>query len=79
MNTVLVVTADDALRTRLLRGLSGFTIFEAPSDTEVIKTLLLVEIDLVLQGQPLWDYSRAGLPDWDYAVTVARATQPERY
>jgi PAS domain S-box-containing protein len=49
VNTVLVVTADDALRTRLLRGLSGFTIFEAPSDTEAIKTLLLVEIDLVLR------------------------------
>jgi hypothetical protein len=25
------------------------------------------------------DYSRDGLPDWDYAVTVTRSTQPERY
>jgi two-component system, NtrC family, sensor histidine kinase AtoS len=49
VNTVLVVTADDALRTRLLRGLGGFTIFEAPSDSEAIKTLRLVEIDLVLR------------------------------
>ncbi|HEV8587095.1 MAG TPA: GAF domain-containing protein [Methylomirabilota bacterium] len=49
MNTVLVVTADDALRTRLLRGLSGFTIFEAPSDPDAIKTLRMVEIDLVLR------------------------------
>jgi hypothetical protein len=39
----------------------------------------LVEIDLVLQGQPLLDYSRDGLPEWDYAVTVTRSTQPERY
>jgi hypothetical protein len=39
----------------------------------------LVEIDLVLQGQPLLDYSRDGLPDWDYAVTVTRAAQPERF
>ena len=39
----------------------------------------LVEVDLVLQGQPLLDYSRDGLPDWDYAVTVSRARQPERY
>jgi hypothetical protein len=39
----------------------------------------LVEIDLVLQGQPLLEYSRDGLPDWDYAVTVSRARQPERY
>jgi hypothetical protein len=39
----------------------------------------LVEIDLVLQGQPTLDYSRDGLPEWDFAVTVTRATQPERY
>ncbi len=39
----------------------------------------LVEIDLVLQGEPLLDYSRDGLPDWNYAVTVTRAAQPERY
>jgi hypothetical protein len=39
----------------------------------------LVEIDLVLQGQPLLDYSRENLPDWDYAVSVTRGTQPERY
>jgi hypothetical protein len=39
----------------------------------------LVEIDLVLQGQPTLDYSRDGLPEWDYAVTVTRSTQPDRY
>ncbi|HZT81274.1 MAG TPA: DUF4058 family protein [Gemmataceae bacterium] len=39
----------------------------------------LVEIDLVLQGQPTLEYSRDGLPDWDYAVTVTRSTQSERY
>ena len=39
----------------------------------------IVEIDLVLQGQPTLDYSRDGLPDWDYAVTVTRCTQPERF
>jgi hypothetical protein len=39
----------------------------------------LVEIDLVLQGQPMLDYARDNLPDWDYAVTVTRATQPERH
>jgi PAS domain S-box-containing protein len=49
VNTVLIVTPDDALRTRLLRGLGGFTIFEAPSDVEAVKTLRLVEIDLVLR------------------------------
>jgi hypothetical protein len=39
----------------------------------------LVEVDLILQGQPLLEYSRDGLPDWDYAVTVTRSTQPDRY
>jgi Protein of unknown function (DUF4058) len=39
----------------------------------------VVELDLCLQGQPLLDYSRDGLPEWDYAVTVTRSAQPERY
>ena len=39
----------------------------------------LVEIDLVLQGKATLDYSRQGLPDWDYAVTVTRAAQPDRF
>jgi hypothetical protein len=39
----------------------------------------LVEIDLALQGAPMLDYSRDGLPDWDFAVTVTRAAQPDRY
>jgi Protein of unknown function (DUF4058)/Protein of unknown function (DUF2934) len=39
----------------------------------------VVEIDLVKQGRPTLDYSRDNLPAWDYAVTVTRATQPERY
>jgi Protein of unknown function (DUF4058) len=39
----------------------------------------LVDIDLVMQGQPMLDYSREGLPEWDHAVTVTRATLPERY
>jgi len=39
----------------------------------------VVEIDLVLQGSPMLDYSREGLPDWDFAITVTRSTQPERH
>ena len=39
----------------------------------------LVEIDLVLHGQPLLEYSREGMPDWDYAVTVTRPTHGERH
>ena len=32
----------------------------------------IVEIDLILQGTPLLDYGREGLPEWDFAVTVTR-------
>jgi hypothetical protein len=39
----------------------------------------LVEVDLVLQGSPLVDYQREGLPNWDYAVFVSRAAQQDRY
>ena len=39
----------------------------------------LVEIDLVLQGQPLVEYSRDGLPKWDYAVTVLRRKMPKQF
>ena len=39
----------------------------------------VVELDLSVQGKPLLDYSRDGLPEWDFAVTVTRCTQPERY
>jgi hypothetical protein len=39
----------------------------------------IVEIDLVLQGKPTLNYSRDGLPVFDYAVTVTRSTTPERY
>jgi Protein of unknown function (DUF4058) len=39
----------------------------------------VVEIDLVLQGEPLFVYSHEGLPHWDYAVTVTREMNPERY
>ena len=39
----------------------------------------IVEIDLVLAGKPLLDYSRESLPEWNYVVTVTRNTQPDRY
>src|SRR5438270_781570 len=37
----------------------------------------LVEIDLVLEGQLLHDFSRESLPAWDYSVVVTRAHRPE--
>lgn len=39
----------------------------------------VVEIDLVTQGAPTLDFNRDGLPPHDHAVTVTRATAPDRY
>jgi len=39
----------------------------------------LVEIDLIMQGVSLQDYSKDVLADCDYAVTVTRAAQAERF
>lgn len=39
----------------------------------------IVEIDLILQGKPMLTYSRDGLPEYDYAVTVTRSNAPDRY
>jgi PAS domain S-box-containing protein len=49
MNAMLVVTADAALRGRLQRSLSGFSVFPVDSDAEALKTLRLVDVDLVLR------------------------------
>jgi hypothetical protein len=39
----------------------------------------LVEMDLVLQGQPCVDLATEGLPPFDYSVSVCRATRMDRY
>ena len=39
----------------------------------------VVELDLVMQGKPTLTYSRDGLPEYDYAVTVTRSNAPDRY
>jgi len=49
VNTVLVTTADEALRARLVRSLSSFSIFEAQSDKEALRILRLVDIDVILR------------------------------
>ncbi|HEX3175454.1 MAG TPA: GAF domain-containing protein [Methylomirabilota bacterium] len=49
MNTVLIITADASLRARLLRSLSAFSVFQTASDDDALKTLRLVDIDLVLR------------------------------
>jgi PAS domain S-box-containing protein len=50
MNTILVVTSDDALRVRLMVALGEHSVFTAPNDAEALKTLRLIEIDVVVRG-----------------------------
>jgi len=49
MNTVLVVTHDDALRTRLLGALDDYSAFIAQSDADAMKILRLIDIDVILR------------------------------
>jgi PAS domain S-box-containing protein len=49
VNTVLVVTHDEALRTRLLGAVSDCSAFIAQSDAEAVKILRLIDIDVILR------------------------------
>jgi len=49
VNTVLLVTPDDVLRTRLLGTLEDYSAFIAQSDAEAFKILRLIEVDVVLR------------------------------
>ncbi|HJR88620.1 MAG TPA: hypothetical protein VJ782_00505, partial [Aeromicrobium sp.] len=49
MNTVLVLTVDDTVRARVNRSLADFSIFEARSDGDALRTLRLVDIDVILR------------------------------
>jgi PAS domain S-box-containing protein len=70
MNTILVVTSDDALRARLMVALVEHSVFTAPNDAEALKTLRLVEIDVVVRGG-------AGMPrDVESFVARVRAIAP---
>ena len=52
MNTVLVVAPDEALRARLVTALGDHSVFAAQSDAEALKTLRLIDIDVILRGDP---------------------------
>jgi signal transduction histidine kinase len=67
MNTVLVVVPDEALRSRLISGMRDHSVFVAQSDAEALKTLRLIDIDVILRGGP-------GLPQ-DLESFIARARE----
>ena len=39
----------------------------------------IVQVELVLPGQPLLDYAHEGVVDWDYGVTVTRCNKPDHF
>jgi PAS domain S-box-containing protein len=49
VNTVLVVTADDRVRARIARCLTGFSVFDTRADGDALRMLRLVDIDIVLR------------------------------
>ena len=49
MKTVLIVTPDSALRSRLLRVFSDASTFLAPNDSEALKTLRLVDVEVIFR------------------------------
>ncbi len=49
MNTGLVLTADEGLRRRMVRSLEAFSIFEEHTDKDALRTLRLVDIDVILR------------------------------
>jgi signal transduction histidine kinase len=52
MNTVLVVVPDEALRARVISGMRDHSVFVAQSDAEALKTLRLIDIDVIVRGGP---------------------------
>jgi len=49
MRSLLLVTADETVHSRVLRGCPDYSIFPAASDAEALKTLRLTEVDLIVK------------------------------
>jgi signal transduction histidine kinase len=49
VNTVLVLASDEPLRARIVRSLAPFSTFEARTEGEALRTLRLVDIDVILR------------------------------
>jgi hypothetical protein len=52
VKTLLVVSGDEALRNRVEQVLDETTLFMATSDVEALKTLSLIDVDVVLRHSP---------------------------
>ena len=70
MNTVLVVVPDEAVRARLIAGMRDHSVFVAQNDADALKTLRLIDIDVILRGGP-------GLqPDFETFIARVKEVSP---
>ncbi|MCZ2343598.1 MAG: DUF4058 family protein, partial [Bacteroidales bacterium] len=58
---------------------SGRQAYLSHRERALRQRIAIVELDLLTQGKPTLDFSREGLPEHHYTVTVTRATTPDRY
>jgi DNA-binding NtrC family response regulator len=70
MTTVLIVTSDSVLRSRLLRVSSDASTFLASSDAEALKTLRLVDVEVIFRD------SRSPLRALNAFVAQVKALTP---
>ena len=49
MKTVLLVSADEALRSRLLPALDDRSVFSASSDEDALKTLRMTRVEIIVK------------------------------
>jgi signal transduction histidine kinase/CheY-like chemotaxis protein len=49
VRTVLLISADESLRSRLARGLGDRSVFTASTDEEALKTLRVTEVDVIVK------------------------------
>lgn len=71
MRTILLVTADEGLRSRVLRALPDTTVFVVASDAEALRTLRLSEVDMVVRD------STGPRRDLDRFVANVRRLNPD--
>ena len=71
MKSVLLVSSDEALRTRLLRALAEHSVFGVARDEEALRTLRMSPVDVVIKE------ARVPLRELDAFIAKARSLRPQ--
>jgi PAS domain S-box-containing protein len=81
VRSVLLITGDAGLRSRLLRVLGDWSVFAAQDDADALKTLRLVEVDLVVRdgarGRDLTSFVARLRPVAPAALVIAIAPEED--